>query len=642
MELGNAAEAETAFRKALALATEADDVEGLVQTANRLAALAVWRNAPREADEIVNAARARAERARRPDLVLYLVTASAVRFANSGELARAEEEYLRLAELASAGGFAEHAPERRGAEAASLAGRITLRLRRQDLAGAALLAPRLRARLADLGTSELVRDLVLLSQVGMLSCDLDEALTDAVRAVELSGGDRLRPEQTQALAQLASVHMMRCAYEPAHRTCLAALSLIEDSRATVGDAQSRVAFVTDRSELYQQAVRLCLILADTFQDPAYRTEALTWVERIKSRTLGELMGLGGVDAPTGVPAHVVEAEHELVRRVRVHESAGGMSRHEYHEAWRRLEALWREMEDAAPEYVALRRGRSARPDQIRELLGGPDRTAAAGAVATGPDNAQSRPAAAWEAPLGTYGAPPRDPLGAYGAAREVEIALPGSGSRRVLILPETHADSRRRMVDRISRPTPVDDRLVDLVRNLAAVDAAWWTRYEAAVAGGRVPDAEQLGELLRCCVARWGSADQRRAADRWGDGRLVSRLCRALAVGPPDEACWAPVRSVLRKDREAVEACRVLHDRRLLPVGPAAAALAREKDRLSTYFFDCLAQEVRAASRGGPAGAAAARFRLGVQAAVLLVPGDARLLAAGAAFIEDFPEHRYA
>ncbi|MFD2122121.1 hypothetical protein ACFSNO_25350 [Streptomyces cirratus] len=40
MELGNAAEAETAFRKALALATEADDVEGLVQTATD------WRRSP--------------------------------------------------------------------------------------------------------------------------------------------------------------------------------------------------------------------------------------------------------------------------------------------------------------------------------------------------------------------------------------------------------------------------------------------------------------------------------------------------------------------------------------------------------------------------------------------------------------------
>lgn len=42
-----------------------------------------------------------------------------------------------------------------------------------------------------------------------------------------------------------------------------------------------------------------------------------------------------------------------------------------------------------------------------------------------------------------------------------------------------------------------------------------------------------------------------------------------------------------------------------------------------------------------PPGAALARFRLGLRAAVLLVPGDARLLAAGTAFVDEFPEFRY-
>ncbi|MEU9181549.1 hypothetical protein AB0C90_32705 [Streptomyces sp. NPDC048550] len=42
-----------------------------------------------------------------------------------------------------------------------------------------------------------------------------------------------------------------------------------------------------------------------------------------------------------------------------------------------------------------------------------------------------------------------------------------------------------------------------------------------------------------------------------------------------------------------------------------------------------------------PPGAALARFRLGLRAAVLLVPGDARLLAAGTAFVDEFPEYRY-
>ncbi|WP_328622651.1 hypothetical protein [Streptomyces sp. NBC_00354] len=46
-------------------------------------------------------------------------------------------------------------------------------------------------------------------------------------------------------------------------------------------------------------------------------------------------------------------------------------------------------------------------------------------------------------------------------------------------------------------------------------------------------------------------------------------------------------------------------------------------------------------SRSGPQGAALARFRLGLRAAVLLVPGNARLLAAGTAFVDEFPEYRY-
>ncbi|MFF8293281.1 hypothetical protein ACF068_29250 [Streptomyces sp. NPDC016309] len=630
MELGDAAEAEGAFRQASVLATEADDIEGLVQAANRLAALATWRNAPGEADGIVDFARARAEQAGRTDLVLHLMMVSGVRFAYGGEWDRAEEEYLRLAERARARGSTRDAGEGRAAEAAALSGRITLGLRRQDLTEAERLAPRLRALLPDVGASEAVRDLIRLSQVGMLLGDQDGALKDAVRAVELSAGERLRPEQTEALAQLSSVHLARGAYEPAHRTCVAALRLVEDSRATVGDARSRLAFVEDRSELYEQVVQLCLVLADTLQDPAYLTEALTWVERGKSRTLGELLGLGTVPAPAGVPAAVLEAEHELVRRVRTHESAGGLSRDEYHEAWRRLEALWREMEDEAPDYVALRRGRSARPDEIRDLLAGAGPTAGRcpGAAGTG---GRSRPVE------------PAPRLRPYGTAREVDLELPEGGRRPVLILAGPHTDSRRRLLDRVGGPAPVGERLVELVANLAAIDAAWWSRFGTAVDQGRVPDGERLGRWLRRCVARWGSEDQCRAAERWDNDRLVSQLCRGLPSRPPDEASWTAVGTVLRKDRTAAEACRVLHDRRLLPEDPGAdARLAREEDRLTGYFFVRLAQEVRDASRSGPPGAATARFRLGLRAAVRLVPGDAHLFAAGAGFVEEFPEHRYA
>ncbi|MFE6847543.1 hypothetical protein [Streptomyces sp. NPDC057686] len=631
MELGDAAGAEAGFRKALDLAAEADDIEGLVQAANRLAALAVWRNAPREADGIVSAARSQAERANRPDLVLYLVMVSGVRFASRGEYDRAEEEYVRLAELASAPGPDQDAGERHQAVAASLAGRITLRLRRGEPAEAARLAPRLRALLDGLNVGERVRDLVTLSQVSLQLGDLDDATEDAVRAVGLSEGERLRPEQAEALGQLSSVYLMRGAYEPAHRTCLAALRLIEDSRTTVGDAQARVAFVEDRSALYQQAVRLCLILAKTHRDPAYRTEALTWVERIKSRTLGELLGLGSLAAPAGIPADIRESEQVLLRRIRRHESAGGLSRDEYHEAWRRLETLWQAMEDGAPEYVALRRGLTASPDQIRDLLGGAARLPAPRTAGTG-------------ATIGSRFAAERTqtPPGLHEAAREVDLELPEGGHRRVAILAGTQTDSRRRLLDRITRPAPVGDRLVDLVHNLAAVDTAWWPLYGDALDGGRVPQAQQLGERLRRCVAQWGSDDQRRAAERWWNDRLVSLLCRALTPVPPDDPCWAAVGPALRKDRTAADACRALHARGLLPGEPAVdERLAREKDRLAGHFFEALAHRVRAASRSGPPGVALARFRLGLRAAVLLVPGDPRLLAAGTAFVDEFPEYRY-
>ncbi len=143
-------------------------------------------------------------------------------------------------------------------------------------------------------------------------------------------------------------------------------------------------------------------------------------------------------------------------------------------------------------------------------------------------------------------------------------------------------------------------------------------------------------------MAQWGSDHQRRAAERWWNDRLVSLLCRLLAPGPADDASWAAVGAALRKDRTAADACLALHDRGLLPEEPGVdERLAREKDRLAGHFFDSLADTVRAAPRSGPPGAALARFRLGLRAAVLLVPGDARLLAAGTAFVDEFPEFRY-
>jgi tetratricopeptide (TPR) repeat protein len=627
--VGNSIEAESHLGEALRLATNLDDVEGVVQSTNLLAHLAAQRNEPREAEGLLEVARRKAEEAGRDDLVAYLTMMYGVMYARTGEFAAAHQEYRRLSELSGAADSATDPGIIPRAEAAAISGRIMLHLRQGEAAAAVELAPRLRALLEQQHLGERISDLITLSQVQMLSSDLSGSLRDCREALRMADEHELRFERAHALSELALAYALSGAFEPAHRSCVAALEITEDLRPSVGDVSSRLAFAADRSAIYEFAVQLCLVLAELKDDPAYRAEALSWVERVKSRTLSEMLSLRSLPAPPYVPAALLATERELLERIREYESAGTRSRKAYADIWRQLEATWRAIAAIAPEYVALRRGRTVQPDQIRHML----RHSATGAAPSIRRPGRMRQAARTDG---------ESPGARYARPREVELTLPGGGTARVQIMAERDAASRRQVLARLTAPGPVPDRLRAAVRDLAIVDATWWSMFDSAAESGAVPDAMQLGRLLCGCVAAWGEAIQVRAASGWWSPHLVARACHALANLPVDDTIWEATRSVLAGDRPASEVCHELHERRVLPpLTELDDLLASEADWLDAQFFQNLADQIRAAAGDGRVDVATMRFLAGIRAATVVAGTRQDRLAEAEAFIDRFPEYRF-
>jgi hypothetical protein len=628
--LGNTVEAETRLGVALRLATELDDLDTVVLSTNLLADLAARRNEPKEAERILATARARVEAAGRADLAPYLAMSYGVMSARSGDLVAAQEEYRQLADLAADARTGMDPEVRARAEAAATSGRITLHRRQGDLSAALELVPRLRELLERCTPGEQCNDLVLLSQLEWYR-DRDQSLQDARRAVALARQHDLGFEQSHALAQLALVLGLAGSIEPAYHSGVAALELAERLRVTAGDVTSRLAFVADKSGMYETVVQLCLALADLRRDPAYRTEALAWVERGKSRTLGELLGLGSLQAPAGLTEELVAAERELLRWIRVYEASGARSRAAYADAWRDLDALWNRMAATAPEYVATRRGHTVQLEQIRRLLAGAHGGAPpASGSASAPPGSEPEP----------MPEPMPEPAGGpgYQQPRDVVLRLPDGGEVPLTIVVEKEALSRRQLLAALADAGSTGDWLVLATRNLAVLDDVWWSLFDQAGAGG---DWDELGRRLSDLVRAWGEPRQVQAAGRWRSGRSVRRLAAALAAAQQGPA--AAALAALARDRPAREACAALRDEvDGLVAQPVRDVLAAEVDWLDVAFFGRLARLVRDLAATGDAGSAAAGYLTGVAAATMLVDRPAAQWTAAAAFVDEFPEYRFA
>lgn len=148
-----------------------------------------------------------------------------------------------------------------------------------------------------------------------------------------------------------------------------ALALIEGGRSTLSLEAHRIGFLAIREGPY---VRLIHLLTFT------RNPASAWeiCERLRSRSLVDILAYAVIPPPSSLPDTLVQAENELlsVFRLRNFEVSLYDTRHvqmvmgEISRLQGKLRSLWEEMASLSPEYVAQRRGETLRWKDVKELL----------------------------------------------------------------------------------------------------------------------------------------------------------------------------------------------------------------------------------------------------------------------------------
>jgi hypothetical protein len=128
--------------------------------------------------------------------------------------------------------------------------------------------------------------------------------------------------------------------------------------------ESRLEIAVDAEEA---TARLISLLADPTSSAYDVVAALQWIERTKSRTFVETLGLSQLDPPTadGSETAFLEEQRLLDRINSLRErlfispdgSAGRMSlQHEMHACLDRLRRVWEKLAPSHGEYVSLREG----------------------------------------------------------------------------------------------------------------------------------------------------------------------------------------------------------------------------------------------------------------------------------------------
>ena len=189
--------------------------------------------------------------------------------------------------------------------------------------------------------------------------------------------DTYPPEQVDR--RMAMLDVLGQAYEGAGqldealKSYEAALEIFEKLRLGLYE-ESRIQFMGTARELYERLIQLCATkTGDTVR-------ALYWLEKSKSRTLAESMGLSQL--PLRNLSDVVradwQAEQEFLDHINdirssLFSNAKGVSdslaaQKELHDTQQQLNALWDKMALHSEEYVALRRGSVISWDALRRLL----------------------------------------------------------------------------------------------------------------------------------------------------------------------------------------------------------------------------------------------------------------------------------
>ena len=205
-----------------------------------------------------------------------------------------------------------------------------------------------------------------------------EAITLLQQAIAAYGSDQ-KDRQATSWYRLAEAHEKEGRFREAAQACEACLDLFEQGRLEWYEA-SRLEFGGNMAEIYEH---LIVLYADNTKDVYDPRRAFYWLEKSKSRTFVETMGLSPL--PLHHPPEAIQddlrAERTLLQHINVLRgqlflNSQGTPATAERQQWQRdlylslekLKALWNRIKESVPEYVNLRQGLVVTWDEIQMML----------------------------------------------------------------------------------------------------------------------------------------------------------------------------------------------------------------------------------------------------------------------------------
>lgn len=643
LHLGNVDEAERVFKDVLASATERHDPEGQGQASLGLGQVARVRNEPGEAARWLAEAQRCAEEAGDASLSALVTVECGLLAAGEGEGGIASRAYDDVSSLLPA--TAEDPLDANlvgRAQSARLANQAALARRRGDIDRARTLIDAALA-IENLPMSEQIENLHVAGDIEIESGGPERAARRYLAALELSERAGYLWGHYRAAGNLAMAYSLAACYEPAHRVCRQAIETFEDVRLSIGAEGGRRRFIEGRLDIYELIVNLSLVLWSQDRFSTYGQQAFAYVERAKSRTFIEALGVTTpLQTSDQIPADVLRAEAELrnhLLQARASETSTSDGA-DIVAALVGLERIWKQISEVAPEYAAMRFGESMTVAEIRALLGAP-------------------------APADDRAAPLRRPRPARIQSEQEEHA-PAIEPTQVTTL---FADGSSHVIEVPTRPTGLSYEEVlaalaqvqslpeldsALTQHLVVFDAGWWDYLEQQVARltdeGHSDDAERLvntGVVISDKVLLLGEHDQLSQASRWRNQRLVSQLVTAIQLLEGAAEHEAAIYDVLADETDVAKVAAGLHA--LVAAWPddvpwrqLAIFLECEGSWLDTHFFREVGTRLTNAQRQDDRSLAARCFLAGaIAAGVIAKSMIVTTQSPSGSFLEAFPEQRY-
>jgi tetratricopeptide repeat protein len=376
---GDLMKGEHLYEKLIEEAQQTGDVEGTAYGYLGLGKIAVTKESLANAKSWLHEAWLQAQQVNDPTLISLILTMQGIAYARSEDPEGASKYYQQLEQYLNEHGDQLSEEVQNRAWSSLAANRAVLATREHNHKEASKFATEALARQSSLTGLEQIENLSIVGSIEFfITGDQESGKQHLLSAFNLAEQMRYPNAIAEAGGELTSAYATLGYYEPAYRVASTVIDALERLRRQAGSETSRLHYLEEKVVIYSQIVVLCLLLTRLKNMPHYQSEALTYVERAKSRTLIEALGRTvSIVPPTSLPRELLQREtrrldqlHALEMQLRtpLDDTTKQQLQRAYTMAQNEIDEIWQDIATVAPEYAALRQGQPITSEDIQQML----------------------------------------------------------------------------------------------------------------------------------------------------------------------------------------------------------------------------------------------------------------------------------